>query len=331
MDIMVSVICITYNHAKFITKAIDGFLMQKTNFKYEVIIHDDVSTDGTIEIIKEYQKKYPDIIKPIFEEENQYSKGVSVTKIASLQAKGKYVALCEGDDYWTDPDKLQMQVDFLENNSDYSYTFHNASIVWMDGTLYKKHFLPFKRPLKSIAWENKNRTYSVNDVIELGFIPTASVVTYKEHLVNREFFCENPVCGDLPLRLYAALQGKAYYFNKVMSAYRIGNPMSASGMASKDGLAAFKILEGHIDILNGFNKYSNYQYNDAVQHNIARRKLLQYIRYPESEYSDRNMRKILWKEAALSSCILLVLQTKCRPLYDFLRGIYHKFKKEKVK
>lgn len=330
MDIMVSVICATYNHEKFIAKAIDGFLMQKTNFKYEVVIHDDASTDRTVEIIKEYQKKYPDIIKPIFEEENQYSKGVSVTKITSLQANGKYVAICEGDDYWTDPNKLQMQVDFLENNSDYSYTFHNACIVWEDGSMYKEYFLPVSAPLKAMAWENKSRTYSVNDIIELGFIPAASVVTYKKHLDNREFFCENPVCGDLPLRLYMALQGKAYYINKVMSAYRTGNPRSASGMASKDDLAAFKTLEGHIDILNGFNKYSNYKYNDAVQHNIARRKLLQYIRYPESEYSDKNMIKILWKETELSFCILFILKTKYRPLYDFLRGIYHKFKKEKV-
>lgn len=116
-EILVSISCITYNHAPYIRQCLDGFMMQKTNFLFEVLIHDDASTDGTTEIIREYAAKYPDIIKPLYEEENQWLKGRRGSAVFNFpRAKGKYIALCEGDDYWTDPLKLQKQVDIMEMN-----------------------------------------------------------------------------------------------------------------------------------------------------------------------------------------------------------------------
>jgi len=114
---LVSIDCITYNHKQYIRDAIEGFLMQITNFPVEILIHDDASTDGTAEIIREYEKQYPWLIKPVYQTENQYSKhnGI-ISKIQYARARGKYLAFCEGDDYWTDPYKLQKQVDFLESN-----------------------------------------------------------------------------------------------------------------------------------------------------------------------------------------------------------------------
>lgn len=111
---LVSICCVTYNHVEFIKRCIDGFLMQKTNFQYEILIHDDCSTDGTREIIEDYAAKYPLTIFPIFEEENQYSKGVWVDGYNYCRAKGKYIAYCEGDDFWIDSMKLQKQVDFMK-------------------------------------------------------------------------------------------------------------------------------------------------------------------------------------------------------------------------
>lgn len=116
---VVSISCVTYNHEKFISDAIDGFLMQKTTFPVEILIHDDASTDHTASIIQTYEEKYPQLIKVIYQTENQYQlKGPAIlTQIQHSRAKGKYYAPCNGDDYWTDPLKLQKQVEFLEKNS----------------------------------------------------------------------------------------------------------------------------------------------------------------------------------------------------------------------
>lgn len=128
-EIMVTIRCITFNHAQYIRPCLDGFLMQKTNFKYEILIHDDASTDGTKEIIEEYANKYPDIFIPLYETENQYSKYghlMVVRKLMDTKIHGKYTALCEGDDYWTDENKLQKQVDFLESHPQHSMCFHQT-------------------------------------------------------------------------------------------------------------------------------------------------------------------------------------------------------------
>lgn len=125
---LVSICCITYNHAQFIWKCLDAFLMQQTDFPIEILIHDDCSTDGTTEIIREYEAKYPDLIFPLYEEENQYQQGkaAEIDFYNYRRARGKYIAYCEGDDYWTDPLKLKKQVDFMEANSEYSVCFHNC-------------------------------------------------------------------------------------------------------------------------------------------------------------------------------------------------------------
>ncbi|MDG4949884.1 glycosyltransferase [Weeksellaceae bacterium KMM 9724] len=138
---LVSIQCITYNHEKYIKDAIEGFLMQKTNFPVEILIHDDASTDRTAEIIREYELRYPNLFKPIYQVENQYSKKKGViTRIQNERAKGKYIAKCEGDDYWTDPLKLQKQVAFLEENPEYVLSCHNYQILDFDGKSLRKEY-----------------------------------------------------------------------------------------------------------------------------------------------------------------------------------------------
>lgn len=137
-EVLVSICCLTYNHENYISDCLKGFISQKTSFPYEILIYDDASSDKTQEKIKEYEKKNPRLIKPIYQTENQLSKGVGVNiKYNFLRAKGKYIALCEGDDYWTDPLKLQKQVDFLENNHEYVITYHDAKIINEKGELIK--------------------------------------------------------------------------------------------------------------------------------------------------------------------------------------------------
>jgi glycosyltransferase involved in cell wall biosynthesis len=122
-----SVCCLTYNHKKYIRKAIDSFLMQDTNFPFEIVVHDDASTDGTRDIVLEYAKRYPRIIKLVLQTENQYRKGGLIgVRLVFPKTKGRYVALCEGDDYWTDSRKLQKQVDFLDAHSEYVITYTDS-------------------------------------------------------------------------------------------------------------------------------------------------------------------------------------------------------------
>ena len=139
---LVSICCITYNHAPFIKKCLEGFLMQETSFPVEILIHDDASVDGTDEIIKEYADKYPDLIFPLYETENQYSQGKhnEIDFYNYRRARGKYIAYCEGDDYWTDPLKLQKQVDFMESHPDYSVCFHRCKYYdEKNGTFQEDH------------------------------------------------------------------------------------------------------------------------------------------------------------------------------------------------
>ena len=130
-DIKVSVYTACYNHAKYIRKCLDSLLMQKTSFKYEIIIIDDCSTDGTKEIIAEYAKEYPDIVKPIFNKENLYSKRIKKFKNFVLpRVRGKYIAYCEGDDFWTDENKLQLQFEAMEKHPECLICVHRVQAVY---------------------------------------------------------------------------------------------------------------------------------------------------------------------------------------------------------
>ena len=126
---LVSIICSTYNHGLYISQCLDGFLMQKTNFPFEILIHDDASTDNTPDIIREYEHNQPQVIRPIYQKENKYSKKEDIfAKYQCSRVRGKYIAICEGDDYWIDPLKLQKQIDFLENNPDYGMIYTTSKV-----------------------------------------------------------------------------------------------------------------------------------------------------------------------------------------------------------
>ena len=127
-EIRVSVCMVTYNQKKYIAQAIDSVLMQKTNFKFELVIGDDASTDGTTDIVRQYAQKYPDIIRPILHEENVGPGKNSISIYETV--KTEYVAVCDGDDYWTDEYKLQKQVDFLDKNPDFNVVFTYSRAIF---------------------------------------------------------------------------------------------------------------------------------------------------------------------------------------------------------
>ena len=207
---VVSICCAAYNHVLFIRQCLDGFVMQKTNFPFEVLIHDDASTDGTQDIIREYEAKYPDIIKPIYQKENQYSKGVRVSLVYNYsRVRGKYVALCEGDDYWTDPYKLQKQVDFLEAHPDYVMCSHRH-----DDYIQEKGEMLYDK--------TENETdYDLKSLIrgEWHFHPLTVMYRFSE--LDRSEYGKYPVNMDVVL-FFELLKrgGKGHCFSDVMAVYR---------------------------------------------------------------------------------------------------------------
>lgn len=262
-DIMVSICCLAYNHEKYIKSAIEGFLMQKTNFKYEIIIHEDASTDKTVEIIKYYEKKHPDIIKPIYQKENQYSKGVHID--IESKARGKYIALCEGDDYWIDEYKLQKQVKYMEDNPECTFCFHNSYVEDQKKENKKRKVIPWL-PENRKFYDGKSRKYFAGELQLLGFIPTMSFLYPKKVIENLpNWYFEAPV-GDTAVKLLASSQGYAYYMDEVMSVYRFNVAESATTKWNEENIdQTLKRYNDFINMLNDFNIYSNYKYNSDIE------------------------------------------------------------------
>lgn len=207
---MVSVVCATYNQEAYIRQCLEGIMMQKTSFSFEVLINDDASTDNTASIIKEFEIKYPKHIKPIYQKENQYSKGIKIDPNYNIpRAQGKYIAMCEGDDYWIDELKLQKQFDFMENHPECTMCFHNAEI---ENNLKDK-------TISHIQIED--REYFSNELFSNWIVPTASMFFRKDFLDFKILTNNNILNGDLIYILLAAEKGKVYGLSEKMSTYRM--------------------------------------------------------------------------------------------------------------
>lgn len=262
-EVLVSIKCMVYNHEPYLRQCLDGFVMQKTNFRFEAIVHDDASTDGTQDIIREYEKKYPDIIKPIYEVENQYRKGtLRAIMDNAVSESSKYIAICEGDDYWTDPYKLQKQVDYMEAHPD-------CSLVCSRTAMYSEKQ---KRIIGEKYWYNHNQKLKTKEIIRRGggAIPTVSVIYRKEIKDYYPEYCKRCATGDHPLQLMSAVKGYVFYLNDLTCVYRVHNSQSWIGRQKRRvaDTARLKTLHSIIDMLKGFAK--DYpQYRHAFKDRIA--------------------------------------------------------------
>lgn len=258
-DILVSICCITYNHEDYIADAIEGFLMQKTDFKYEVLIHDDASTDRTAEIIRKYERKFPNLIKPIYQTTNQHSKGIKVGKFNRERALGKYIALCEGDDYWVDPCKLQEQVCFMEKNPECTLCCHDANMLDARSKIIHETVRP----------RNGNGFLPIEQLIaDGGCIPTASFVYPRRLGLNRPDYFNKVSVGDYPLQMYLGSLGKVYYIDKIMSVYRT-NVKGSWTMRTYSGKSstgnAIKHNKSIIQFLEAFDTDTGYKFADSIK------------------------------------------------------------------
>lgn len=262
-ELMVSIRCATYNHAPYIHQCLDGFIMQKTNFRFEVIVHDDASTDGTADIVREYAAKYPDIIKPMFEESNQYSVNQeAMNERINLRLTGKYIAICEGDDYWISPEKLQKQVTYMENHPECTMTCHRAQLL--------------SQKIGKIVGEqycmNNDGILDPKDIINRTglYIPTCSLLFKKNLWDNYPHYCQNCNVGDYPLQITAAMKGQVYYFNINMGVYRIENTMSWAGRQKFHSIDPHRlhIVCAQMEMFKGFA--ADYpQYKKVYEEKIA--------------------------------------------------------------
>ena len=224
---LVSISCITFNQESYIEDALKGFLVQKTNFPIEVLIHDDASTDRTADIIRKYEREYPNIIKPILQTENQYSKKICINSTFNYnRARGIYIAMCEGDDYWTNDHKLQQQFDFMEGRPDLSFTCHNAYIHDLSNN---SKYLFNKKLCTGV--------YTTKDLLNKEwFIPTASLFIRKDALKDLPSWIGLVRSQDLVIEIAASIQNNFWYQDKPNSVYRknaINSISSISAISEK--------------------------------------------------------------------------------------------------
>lgn len=208
---LVSVAIQTYNHGKYIRQCLESILTQKTNFDFEILLGEDASKDGTRGICIEYADKYPKKIRLfLHHRENNISIGGSPTGRFNFlynlfSAQGKYIAICEGDDYWTDPYKLQKQVDFLEGNEDFSFCFHDAKVIGLN--------------IEEPSYVKQNKTvFTTEDLFGRHFVPTASIV-FRNNIKFPDWITK-VTSGDFSLMLNLSKKGKFKYIDEVMSVYR---------------------------------------------------------------------------------------------------------------
>jgi glycosyltransferase involved in cell wall biosynthesis len=257
-DPLLSCCLITYNHEKFISQAIDGMLKQETDFPFEIIIHDDASTDGTVEIIRKYADKYPHIIRTILQKENQYSQKKNIMAIPIKEARGQYIASLEGDDYWIDPLKLQKQVDFLEKNSEYVCCYHNSIVVNDNDEMIKEVFI------------GAPKDYSRSEMLATSTDITTHSVVFRNVIEYPDDLKEIPF-GDMARWHLMGFHGKAKYLDNVeKAAYRVHD----NGVWSKlDNYSKFdKTILSKLMLRNNLIKHhlSTKDIDDNINHYIAR-------------------------------------------------------------
>ncbi|MDY6148164.1 MAG: glycosyltransferase [Porphyromonas sp.] len=259
---LVSVCTLTYNHVPYIRQCIEGVLMQRTTFPIELIIHDDASTDGTAGIIREYQEKYPDVIISIFQKENQYSKQVPIsTTYVWPKIRGKYVAICEGDDYWTDPLKLQKQVDYLEAHPGCGLVYSSVRFFHQKKGKFRSEFVS---------------QVELDDLLLKNSIPTLTTCFRTDLLrdYEREMLPELPAkmpFGDYPIWIFMAMKSSIRCFSEIMGVYRVlENSASHHTSVERDVDFKNKVLEFQLFIINRFfpEKANQFEYKVKLRRAI---------------------------------------------------------------
>lgn len=257
---VVSVYCLAYNHEKYIARALESMVNQKTSFPYEIFVHDDASTDGTAAIIRQYAEKYPDLIRPIYQTENQYSKKVGIFKtfIRPL-CRGRYIAICEGDDYWCDENKLELQVQVMEREPECQMCCHGHNMVSVD-----EKVISVVRTMKHDGFLDADKIIATEQTAH------TSTYLYRASIWDTypDFFRQVGV-GDFPLRIFCAISGGIYYLDRVMSCYRrfVSGSWSEQMRKAPDAYRAHQ--ERVVRFLNQLDEYTGGKYSETIAKRYA--------------------------------------------------------------
>jgi len=268
MPPLVSICCVTYNHAETLAEALESFLAQRADVPVEILVHDDASTDGTEAILRDYAKKYPDVVKPLFETENQYRKGLAMDATFNFpRATGEYLALCEGDDFWCDPHKLLKQVSCLQAHPDCTFCFTNGYVRDASGQTPERDFIPYY-PDEAAYYTAETREYDLGELTRLTFIPTASFLFPRAALerIPSELLLSSCPSGDLRLKLLLTAVGKAVYLHAFTCVYRLNT--GSSTMARWGDEAADrtrKRCRQVMDMLQGVDAFSGGRWQEALR------------------------------------------------------------------
>ncbi len=271
---MVSILCLAYNHEKYIRQCLDSLVCQKFDHDYEIIVHDDASTDGTRSIIEEYAEKYPDLIKPIFQTENQYSKGVKMAETLLYPAvapETKYVAYCECDDYWCDEYKIQKQFNALESNPNCSFCVTKVLKV-TEGGESTNEYLPPNDIKGGII---KSREFIRMTCYERYAFQTASYmhpIKYEREMQSVPTFIQICSAGDMvKLWLYGD-KGDVFYIDEATACHRLESMGSWTERIAMNEKLYIEHLENMIETAKEYNKYTKGKYNAYCKYYITQRK-----------------------------------------------------------
>ncbi len=286
-EVMVSVLCTVYNHAPYLRQCLESLVTQETDFRYEVVVHDDASTDGSAAIIREFEAAYPDIVRPIYQTENQYSKRIPIGYTYMYPAaRGKYIATCEGDDYWCDSHKLQKQFDAMEANPSCTLCVHTVQGVDVEGVPNGK-FFPQVVPSEGVF---RGRDL-IADVLNGTAYPfQTSGYFYRKELYwprrpETEFLFRVRT-GDTVRLLYAGHHGDIFFINEIMSCYRMNVTGSWSTKNKNDLSFRVRGLCEFIAFLKEYDTYTDGAYHDLVAASIHERE----FRILKNEYNVKAMK-----------------------------------------
>lgn len=268
MPPLVSICCVTYNHADTIAQALDSFLAQRGDMEVEILVHDDASTDGTEAILRRYEAQYPDIVKPLYETENQYKKGLAMDATFNFpRARGEYIALCEGDDYFSGPHKLKLQVEAMAAHPQCTFCFTNGTVRDMAAGGAERPFIPYY-PEEAAFYAPETRELDVEGVARLTFIPTASFLFPRAVLahVPREALTMPCPSGDLRLKLLLTAAGRALYVHAFTCVYRLNAGSSAMAQWGAEAAARTRArCTQVVAMLRAVDAYSEGRWHAALQ------------------------------------------------------------------